>query len=370
MKNLKNQKTAEVQEDLRVTCKYDTIKLGIDWHADHFRVVRMIDEGGPEPAQRFAPEAFARWAGKQLSLARKVYSCYEAGPGGYVLHRQLTQMGVTNFVVVARNLDVDHQRVRNDSREARELAQNLDRYLRGNPKAMRVVRVPTPEEEERRQQSRQREQMREHRHSLASQGRSLLLAQGWRRSNDWWKPPRWKELHPRLSPRLVDQLEVYRKLILAVEEELKKLTRALEQAAPARRPKGMGALTLEQLDREVCNWDRFTNAKKAGSYAGLTGGVESSGRYHCDLPITKAGNPRLRRSLIELAWRMVFFQSHSPLIQKWKHILLNPKAHGRLRKRAIVAVARRLMVDLWRWKTGRASPEQLGWQMLPAQGGA
>ena len=65
--------------------KYQVIKLGIDWHAEHYRVVRMIDGAGPEPAQRFSPEDFLAWAQKQTVLAEKVFSCYEAGAGGFVL---------------------------------------------------------------------------------------------------------------------------------------------------------------------------------------------------------------------------------------------------------------------------------------------
>ena len=70
------------------TALYDEIKLGIDWHADHYRVSRMIDGTPPQPAQRFDPKAFLAFAQAQCGLAKKVYSCYEAGPGAYVLHRQ------------------------------------------------------------------------------------------------------------------------------------------------------------------------------------------------------------------------------------------------------------------------------------------
>ena len=88
--------------------------------------------------------------------------------------------------------------------------------------------------------------------------------------------------------------------------------------------------------------------------------------YHCDLSLTKAGNQRRRHSLIEAAWRWVGYQPQSRLMQRWGEILRHPRAHKRLRKRAIVAVARSLLVDLWRWRTGRATPEQLGWVMLEA----
>jgi hypothetical protein len=88
--------------------RYDEIKLGIDWHADHYRVSRMIDGTPPQPAQRFNPKAFLSFAQEQLKLGKKVYSCYEAGAGGYVLHRSLTKLGVQNYVVHPVKLDRRH----------------------------------------------------------------------------------------------------------------------------------------------------------------------------------------------------------------------------------------------------------------------
>ena len=343
---------------------YETIKLGIDWHARQYRVVRLVDGAGPEPAQRFSPEAFLLWVSKQIKSARKVYSCYESGAGGFVLHRQLTELGVMNYVVAARKLDRDHPGVQTDALDARELAMDLDRYVRGNPKALRVVYVPSPEQEQRRQQVRQRTQLREHRLSLAAQGRSLLLAQGWVVSNRWWKKRPWEVLTPRLPAWIIERLEIFRRLILALEEEIKALTQTIEQSAGSQRPKGMGALTSEQIEREVCDWQRFKNRKSAGSYAGLAGGVSASGPYQCDLPITKAGNVRLRTALIELAWRWVVYQPQSKLVQRWGKVLLSPQAHKRARKRAIIALSRALFVELWRWKTGRKKVEDLGWVMV------
>lgn len=151
------------------------LKLGVDWHADHFRVVRMCDGQSPQPAQRFTPASFLPFVQKQLTLADQVFVVYEAGPGGFHLHRQLTALGVTAFVVHPQKLDPRHKGVVTDKTDARELTLNLDRYLRGNLRAMSVVRVPSPAEEQRRALSRQREQLRRERQRLAAQGRSLCL---------------------------------------------------------------------------------------------------------------------------------------------------------------------------------------------------
>jgi transposase len=103
-----------------------------------------------------------------------------------------------------------------------------------------------------------------------------------------------------------------------------------------------------------------------GSYAGLTGGVSRSGQQQADLSITKAGNKRLRTVLIELSWRLLAYQSEYWLVKKWKHVLRNPRAHVRRRKQAIVAFARQLFIDLWKWKTGRATAQSLGWKLSQA----
>ena len=81
------------------TRKAKTIKLGIDVHLDRYVAVRITDGGTPQPPQRFEPVEFMLWVAKQITLAEQVFTCYEAGPFGYSLHRKLEQMGATNYVV-------------------------------------------------------------------------------------------------------------------------------------------------------------------------------------------------------------------------------------------------------------------------------
>jgi len=164
----------------------------------------------------------------------------------------------------------------------------------------------------------------------------------------------------------VERLEVFRRLLATLTTELDAATTALEKAAPAARPKGLGGLTHETIEREVGDWHRFTNRRQVGSYTGLCGGVSGSGSTTHLLSITKHGNVRLRTALIELAWRLVLWQRECKLVRKWWHVLGNPKATKAARKKAIVAVARQMAVDLWRWRTGRVKPENLGWTMLGA----
>jgi transposase len=342
---------------------YRQIKLALDVHAADLMVVRMVDGAKPQPPQKMTPRRFLEWVVKQKSQAQEVISCYEAGPTGFWLHRQLTALGIRNYVVCPTCLDERYGGVNNDRTDALELATRLDRFLAGNDKALALVRVPTEAEEQKRARKRQRQQLREQRLSLAAQGRSLMLLHGIRETNHWWKPGRWEALAPKLAAWLVERLEVFRPLIVAVDQAVRQLSQHIEAAAPKALPKGMGSLTHENIDTEVADWKRFANRRQVGSYAGLSGGVSASGQSAADLSITKAGNRRLRTELVELSWRLLLFQPRYYLVQKWKHVLLNPKAHARARKRAIVAFARQLLVDLWRWKTGRKTPEQLGWVM-------
>jgi transposase len=359
--NSRNENTRKAQASGK---KYTTIKLGLDVHADTIVVVRILEHSTPQPAQTMSPEKFLSWARKQLEEAEVVYSCYEAGPFGYGLHRQLEACGIRNVVVQAVNLDERHTGVNHDKSDALELAQRLDRYVAGNQRALAVVRVPTPEEEQRRMGPRQRGQLKKELQRLAAEGRSLLLTQGYRERGQWWQPGRWRELAAQLPAWLQHKLERFKRILEVVAAELKELDRELAREVQGPRPKGLGALTLSVLNGEVGNWERFRHDRQISSYTGLCGGVSSSGRSHRQLSITKHGNGRLRTALVELAWRMVLYQRQSPLVQKWWPVLGNPRAPKGARKKAIVALARQLGVALWRWRTGRATPEQLGWVML------
>jgi len=341
--------------------KAKCIKLGIDVHADSYRVVRQVDHATPQPAQTFTPKDFLAWARKQLAQAEQVHSCYEAGPLGYGLHRALTALGIRNVVIRPQNWDELGKGVKTDRTDALALVQRLDRYVQGNRKALAVVCVPTPEQELARSQSRQREQLLAHRLRFEAQGRSLLLFNGVRVRGRWWSPRQWEPLAGQISAGLLELLTVTRDLLLAVQMQLDAATQRLQQAATAQ-PNGVGALTSQVLTREILDWRRFTNRRQVASLTGMCPGVRASGNKSRNGPITKHGNRRLRTALIELAWRCVRFQPDYPPLQKWRPVLANPKATGAAKKKAIVAVGRRLAIDLWRLHTGRSTPEKIGLQ--------
>jgi transposase len=334
-------------------------KLGLDVHAHSITVARQLDGLNPQPPQKFTVEKFLEWVQPQLAKGQQVVSCYEAGPTGYWLHRKLTDLGVANDVVCPTKLDSRGKGVNTDKTDAIELLVRLDRYVAGNTRSFSLMRVPTPEQEQKRALSRQREQLRRHRLSLAAQGRMLLLGQGYRESNHWWKSQRWEKLETALPPWLCAQLQRFIHLIEAVDKETRQLGRQIEQGAPSGLPVGVGKLTQQIISGQIKDWNHFGNRRQVGSYAGLTRGISASGEQSADLSITKAGNRRLS----ECAWRLVHYQPKYWLVKKWAPVLLDRKAHTRRRKQAIIAFARQLLIDLWKWKTGRATPEALGWTM-------
>src|SRR5712691_5700581 len=340
--------------------KAKTIKLGIDVHLDRYVVVRIIDGGTPQPPQRFGPAEFLLWVAKQITLAEKVFTCYEAGPFGYSLHRKLEKMGATNYVVRPRDWDEYGKKVKTDKRDAKQLALHLDRYVSGNHEAFCVVRVPTPEQEQERSISRQRESFQRERQRLAAQGRSHALYYGEHIQGEWWREDVWKTSAAQLPPIVVNLLEPLRRLIAALEVELKARTREVEAAAPEQLPVGLGKLTSEILEREVADWNRFQNRRQVASYTGLCPSEDSSSDRRFQGSINKHGNRRLRPVLVECLWRLCVFQPEYHVVKKWRPELLNPKTSRPRRKKIIVAMARAFSVDWWRVRTGRCKAEDLG----------
>jgi transposase len=335
------------------------IKLGIDVHQDFYVVVMQEGGGNPKPPQRFGKQAFVHWAAKLKSRAAEVHAVYEACGFGFGLQRRLAALGIACHVVCPQKLDERNKRVKTDGLDAKALCLRLDRFVQGNRDALALVRVPTDEEEQSRALHRQREQLVKVRMQLEAQGRSLMVNHGIEPVKNWWKQgsfaslpvPAWmKELLGNSQPILV-----------VVQEKISALALQLQTAARPDQPRGLGKMTSVIIDREIGNWKRFNNRRQVASYTGLCPGEYSSGNTRLQRCVTKHGNPRLRAALVELAWRLVRFQPNYKPVVKWRRVLAKGAlATGATRKKAIVAVARQLAIDLWRVRTGRLTPEQLG----------
>jgi transposase len=336
------------------------IKLGIDVHQDFYVVVCQVGGSNPKTPQRFRKEAFLHWAArlKQKSGA-EVHAVYEACGFGFGLQRKLSALSINCYVVCPQKLDEQNRRVKTDGLDAKALCLKLDRFVQGNRDALAMVRVPSEEEEQARAIHRQREQLVKARKQLEAQGRSLMVNHGLEPVQNWWKPrtfaalsaPQWmKELLANSQPILV-----------ALQQKIAALTVQLQSAASPDQPRGLGKMTSVIIDREIGDWNRFNNRRQIASYTGLCPGEYSSGNTRLQSCVTKHGNPRLRAALVELAWRLVRFQPNYHAVVKWRQILAKGAlATGAARKKAIVAVARQLAVDLWRIRTGQLSAEMLG----------
>jgi transposase len=335
------------------------IKLGIDVHQDFYVVV--VQEGGsnPKPAQRFRKEAFLHWATKLKSRAEEVHAVYEACGFGFGLQRALSALGIHCYVVCPQKLDEQNRRVKTDGLDAKALCLKLDRFVQGNRSALALVRVPTAEEEQKRAIHRQREQLVKARKMLEAQGRSLMVNHGIEPLTKWWKRRTFAQLV--VPAWMKELLSTSQPILLALEEKIRALTVQLQSAAAPNQPCGFGALSSVVIDREIGNWHRFSNRRRVGSYTGLCPGEHSSGNTRLQSCVTKHGNPRLRAALVEAAWRLVRFQPTYQPVAKWRRILgKGALSTGAARKKAIVAVARQLAVDLWRIHTGRVSAQELG----------
>jgi transposase len=367
--------------------RYQLILLGVDTHGQQNTFARKIDQLGCQPAQQLAPQRFLEFLRKQLALAQRVVMVYEAGPYGFALYRQATALGVECLVCAPEKLNRGRKCV-NDKIDARELLSRLDRYLAGNGAALRLVRPPTLEQELLRRQSRERDTYLREQRRWRSRGRSLLHSMGVMRPGRWWDPERRAQLLDQIGQRysqavrdqVGQELDHDLELLQMMTGKLEELTKALcvkpapkprgkapspdaaQTAQPAPpRIRGIGVLSSALLDREMVDWHRFNNRRQVASYTGLCPGESSSGQSQMHLSIDKHGNPRVRAVLTELAWLLPAHQPGYIRLKRWQGVLeKGSKASKALRKKATVALARQLAVDLWRVKTGRTTPAKLG----------
>ena len=339
------------------------IKLGVDVHARRYVVVAQEDHALPGPARGFDPADFPRWVEVLLAKGHAVHVVDEACGFGFGLYRRLVALGARCHVIAPRKLDEQRTGIKTDARDAATLCQRLSRYVDGNAKELAVIRVPSEDEEALRHVHRQREALVRQRTKLQAHGRGLLVTHSLPAPPHWWRTQTWTRLPRQLPAWLAARLEVLRPVLAVLDTQIAALSTELEAAAPADLPRGLGKLTTVTLSREVCDWHRFHNRRQVASYTGLCPGEHSSGSKRVQGHVTKHGNPRLRAALVELAWRLVRFQPGSPPV-KTRLALLSKgaRATGAARKKAIVAVARHLAVDLWRLHTGQCTATQLGLQ--------
>jgi transposase len=342
--------------------KAKEIFLGIDAHLKSNQVARKIDNSAIGAVQSFGFEELLLFGQKQLSLAEKVYAVYEAGPLGYVLYRRLRELGIEAYVSAPECLEQGKRKF--NKLDARKLCSRLYSYGQGDWQMLRVVRVPTEQEEALRAQSRQYDQLVKQRKAISAQGRSLTLSQGFSSmSHGWWRAKSYQQWSQVLPDWIRSQLEVLRPSLELLDQQIAQHKKELIQNNAQALPKGFGAQTMVQMDREIGDWGRFSNRRKVACFFGLVPREYSTGTTQRLGSITKVGSARLRAKSIELVWRLIRFQPNYGPILHWRQSLCS--SNKVIKKKAVVAVARRVVIDIWRMRTGRKTAQELGLVINP-----
>jgi transposase len=343
--------------------KAKRIVVGVDTHLRSYQAGRKIDNAAIGPVVNFGSQPeLELYLEKQLKQAEQVVVVYEAGPLGYALYRALKARGIQCYVCAPDNSQQQRKRRKNNQIDARTLTSNLFNYLNGNERALQLVRVPTEAQEQARLVSRQHDQLIKERKRLGAKGNALLLSQGYGSCKNWWRPKAFERLSQGLPDWLREMLKVWVGLLKKLDEQICRAKAGLAKGWSGPRPKGAGANSLVQLQSEVLDWGLYTSRRKIGCLSGMVPSEWSTGDSQRLGSITKVGVPAIRRIITEMVWRMVRFQPQYKPVQKWQELLKG--TNRALKKKAVVAIGRQLMVDLWRLQTGRLTAQELNLVMI------
>lgn len=339
------------------------LKLGLDVHLDFTMAVAQQDHSHPKAPRKFTRAELVAQVQRWVSEGFQVFCVQESCGFGFTLHRELVAAGAQSFLITP--LALNGQR-KTDKLDARALCLRLARWLDGNRAELAPIRIPSLAEQHRREGTRRRKFLGRLIRMLGNRGHG----QGGEYAHvplpgRWWGARNWKKLEG-LDPWLRARLAELRHVILELEAQRETLEAELVARVKAQvLPKGLGELTVVSLDGEVCDWERFHNRKQIGSYTGCCPGEHSSGGKRLLGSIDRQGNGRVRTLLVEAVWRLLRWQPGWKAAQGLKVKLAGGSA---LKKKTVVALARRLAIDLWRWRTGKATAAELGWVLKNAEG--
>ena len=302
-----------------------------------------------------------------------VVSCYEAGREGFWLHRFLQAQGITNYVVDSSSIEVNRRkrRAKSDGLDVRKLVSMLIRYTHGERHVWRVVHVPSVDAEDQRHLHRDLETLKQERASTTTRIKSLLSSQGVRLTSLSKLPEQLEVLrlwdgsplprglcrrvlrvyaHHQFLSQQIAALEAERRVLLQTSQEA-----ALEKVRQLMHLRGIGINGAWLLVMEFFGWRAFKNRREVGGLAGVTPTPYHSGASAREQGITKAGNRHVRWMTMELAWSWVRYQPESALSCWFRERFGG--GGKRLRRIGIVAVARKLLIALWRFIEMGVLPE-------------
>jgi transposase len=325
-------------------------------------LIRTIVSGNLTRVGQVVREARRRFG---LAESAGVMSCYEAGRDGFWIHRALVIQGIANRVVDSASIEVNRRarRTKTDRIDARKLVMMLVRVCTGERGVWSEVRVPTVAVEAARHRSRERTTLLQERTRLRNQIGSWLQTWGCavsvrgRRTAAWWAQARdWQgaalpaPVQARIA-RAEARLAVVGEQLDAIETAQRAATRGAAADSPLgrlTRLTGVGVTSATVLLEEGLVWREFRNRRQVGGVLGFAPVHFQSGEAARDQGISRAGNRRLQSVTIQLAWGWLRWQPQSALA-KWFHAHFG--ARRRARRIGIVAVARKLLIALWRYAT-------------------
>jgi transposase len=324
---------------------------------------RHLVSGGDIPGLLDHFAELQRKAEVRTGQSFRVISIQEAGLDGFWIHRVLEREGIESYVVDPASIATSRRRRRakTDRIDGEALVRALLAYNRGEPRVCAMLRVPTPEEEDRRRLVRERKALTNERIRHVNRIKGLLFSQGVsgyeplkgdrRKCLDALVTGDGRPLPPALMAQIsreLDRIELLIQQIKDVEEARDALLVAADEPTPALLLglKGIGpefaaVLWSEGLSR------KFDNRRQVAAYAGLVPTPWQSGQINCEQGVSKSGNPRLRSTLVQVAWLWVRHQPNSALSQWFRARVI--QNGGRYKKTAIIALARKLLVALWKY---------------------
>ena len=331
-----------------------------------------------QPLKKIAPDetvllgVLHRWRDEATRKGRaitRITVAFEAGRDGFWLARWLTGHGIEAHIIHSSSVAVsrEHKRAKTDRLDTAMLMRVFLGWLRGERDHCGMVAIPTIEEEDAKRPSRERENLVGERTRIINRLKSDLTRLGIR----GFKPQLRKAPHlleslrtpedSPIPPNTLDEMRRDQTRLALIREQINAIEQArlarLEQA-PQTRPnamiwmlasiRGVGIETAEMLVQEVLSRN-LRDRRAVGRYAGLTGAPDESGSKRREKGLTKSGNARVRRGLIQLAWRFLLFQKDSALTQWFRS--RTERVKGKHKTKMIVALARKLLIALWRMVT-------------------
>ena len=329
----------------------------------------MINGSSPRYLGKCTRKLFLKLVAELVALGHSIHSVQEACGFGPYLHRELLKLGAYSIIVAPKKLDAKRK---TDKSDANNLAQELwDFQYNGNKKRFKVVRDLTDPQRERRAISRQHQQLQKNRNMLSGNGRGLMHEHGFYDVPEgWWGARKWIKLKAALeqyNPWLVEMLAPIQNCIQTLHKRIHQLNEmAKEGRSEDPLAKGLGDFSFAVVENEIADWYRFTNRKQVSSFTGLCPSENSSGPNQRFGSIDRRGNKRIRKQLVEAVWRLHMWNPGWRGFKKFPYVFgKGVKVSAAVRKKAVVACARMLMVDLWRLNTGQTTLGNLG--LIPAE---